>query len=208
MARFQEVPPSTATGEFSAPRTECFRAAQACHTDSIRHTHRVPAPSPGSLNPRGAPSPAPLSLSPPFLSSRNLPALQLACPSWEARRLVPEGEVAQCKVPARPLTRLPTHPTDPMPYLHRPLSPTSTPRRANWPGVTSAGCSLRSHSTRSARVGRMERSVSRAVAADAAGAARAERKCKPKLSHNGSGVGARVELVLDRVTSGSSWLVT
>ena len=130
MARFQEVPPSTATGEFSAPRTECFRAAQACHTDSIRHTHRVPAPSPGSLNPRGAPSPAPLSLSPPFLSSRNLPALQLACPSWEARRLVPEGEVAQCKVPARPLTRLPTNsphwPYLCLTYLHRPLPPTST----------------------------------------------------------------------------------
>ena len=68
--------------------------------------HSFPSASPGSLNSRGAPSPAARRppLSPPPPPARNLSALQPACPSREARRVVPEGggSVQRGRAPAHP----------------------------------------------------------------------------------------------------------
>ena len=65
------------------------------------------------------PPPAPLAPSPPLATCLhcNLPVRHGRLAAWCQR------EVALCKAPARPLTRLTTHPIDPMPYLHRPFPP-------------------------------------------------------------------------------------
>ena len=57
------------------------------------------------------------------LPPRSQPVCTATCLSVTGGSPRGAREVALCKAPARPLTRLTTHPIDPMPYLHRPFLP-------------------------------------------------------------------------------------
>ena len=81
--------PNSAQSRKARPPRLCSNLVARAAVAPARHTPHactlVPTTSPGSLNPRCAPSPAlPLPPSPPH---RNLSALQSTCPSWEARRM-------------------------------------------------------------------------------------------------------------------------
>ena len=105
-------PNSAQSRKARPPRLCSTLVARAAVAPARLTPHSFPSASPGSLNSRGAPSPAARRppLSPPPPPARNLSALQPACPSREARRVVPgrwlSAKRPRARSPACPLTLL------------------------------------------------------------------------------------------------------
>ena len=101
--------------------TSCARGGRA----STPHATHAPSPPrrPALSTPVAPPRPPPAARPSRPLPPRSQPVCTATCLSVTGGSPRGAREVAQCKAPARPLTRLTTHPIDPMPYLHRPFPP-------------------------------------------------------------------------------------
>ncbi len=99
----------------------CARGGRA----NTPHATHAPSPPrrPALSTPVAPPRPPPAARPSRPLPPRSQPVCTATCLSVTGGSPRGAREVALCKAPARPLTRLTTHPIDPMPYLHRPFLP-------------------------------------------------------------------------------------